>query len=94
MSWIGRFGNLFRRDRLTDELEEELASHIEEAIESGRHVDEARRAFGAALRHREQSRDIKLLPLSTPTTATRTIAMILTTRVFATTAKPKAIARI
>jgi putative ABC transport system permease protein len=62
MSWIRRFINLFRRSRLDWELEEELASHIEEAIERGRSTDEARRAFGAILRHREASRDIKLLP--------------------------------
>jgi predicted permease len=57
-----RFTNLFRQGRLNDELDEELASHIDEAIERGRSAEEARRAFGAELRHREQSRDIKLLP--------------------------------
>src|SRR6185503_21143916 len=62
MSWVRRFTNLFRRARLNDELEEELASHIEEAMERGRSAEEARRAFGGALRYREQSRDIKLLP--------------------------------
>jgi putative ABC transport system permease protein len=62
MSWIGRFTNLLRRGRLDRELEEELASHIEQAIEQGRSPEEARRAFGSTLRHRETSRDIKLLP--------------------------------
>ncbi len=62
MSWLGRFTNLFRRDRLDRELEEELAAHIEEALEHGRSAEEARRAFGATLHHRETSRDIKLLP--------------------------------
>jgi putative ABC transport system permease protein len=61
MSWVRRFTNLFRQGRLNEELDEELASHIEEAIEQGRSGEEARRAFGGALRHREQSRDIKLL---------------------------------
>src|SRR5882724_270748 len=62
MSWMRRLANLFRQRRLNDEIDEELASHIEEAIARGRSAEEARRAFGGALRHREQSRDIKLLP--------------------------------
>lgn len=62
MSWIGRFANLFRRNQLDNELDEELASHWEEALERGRSAHDVRRAFGPALRHREQSRDIKLLP--------------------------------
>src|SRR5919197_6521289 len=62
MSWISRFTNLFRQRRLDSELEEELASHIEDGIEAGRSAGEARRAFGSALRYREQSRDWKLLP--------------------------------
>ena len=62
MSWMRRLANLFRQRRLNDEIDEELASHIEEAIEQGRSAEEARRAFGGALRLREQSRDIKLLP--------------------------------
>ena len=61
MAWIGRFANLFRRGRLDRELDEELASHIEEAIALGRAAKEARRAFGGPLRYREQSRDIKLI---------------------------------
>ena len=62
MSWMRRLANLFRQRRLNDEIDEELASHIEEAMARGRSAEEARRAFGGALRHREQSRDIKLLP--------------------------------
>jgi predicted permease len=62
MSWIARFTNTFRRDRLDRDLEEELASHIEEAVARGRSVEEARQAFGSLLRHRESSREIKLLP--------------------------------
>src|SRR6266511_1754861 len=62
MSWITHFANLFRQRRLHDELEEELASHIDEAVERSRSAAEARRAFGGALRYREQSRDLKLLP--------------------------------
>src|SRR5688572_12330510 len=62
MSWIGRLTNLFRRDRLASELEEELASHIDEAIAHGRSAADARRAFGGALQYRERSRDIRVLP--------------------------------
>src|SRR5262245_36185654 len=62
MSWIRRFVNVFRRRRIGDEIEAELASHIEKAIEQGRAAEEARRKFGSSLRHRERSRDIKLLP--------------------------------
>jgi hypothetical protein len=62
MSWMRRVANLFHRERLDRELEEELAAHIEEAIERGRTEEEARRSFGAALLLRERSRDIKLLP--------------------------------
>ncbi len=61
MSWTRRIVNLFRQRRLNRELDEEMASHIEEAIERGRDPEEARRAFGSTLSHREQSRDIKLV---------------------------------
>ncbi len=62
MSWIGRFVNIFRQRRISGEIEEELAAHIEEAIERGRSAAEVRKAFGGALQHRERSRDIRLLP--------------------------------
>jgi putative ABC transport system permease protein len=62
MSWIKRFTNLFRQEQLDRELDLELASHVAEAIERGRSAGEARRAFGAMLRHRERSHDIRLLP--------------------------------
>ena len=54
--------NALRADRLSREIDEELQSHIAEAIEQGRDPAEARRAFGSALRRREESRDIRLLP--------------------------------
>ena len=60
MSWWSRLGNVFRGDRMRRELDEELESHIEEAIEQGRDPAEARRAFGSALRRREETRDIKI----------------------------------
>jgi predicted permease len=43
------------------EIDEELEAHIVEAIEAGRDPVEARRAFGGMLRHREESRDARLV---------------------------------
>lgn len=51
-----------RGDRVSREIDEELESHIAEAVEHGRERDEARRAFGSALLTREQSRDARILP--------------------------------
>jgi predicted permease len=62
MLWLVRVINLFRRDRLDRELEEEMAAHLEEALEHGRDSAEARRSLGSSLHHREHSRDIKLIP--------------------------------
>lgn len=62
MSLWSRIANVFRRDRLNREIEEELQSHIAEAIAEGRDPGEARRAFGSVLSHREKSRDIRLIP--------------------------------
>ncbi|MGD0774704.1 MAG: ABC transporter permease [Candidatus Solibacter sp.] len=44
------------------DIEEELQSHIAEAITEGRDPGEARRAFGSVLSHRERSRNIRLIP--------------------------------
>lgn len=49
-------------ERLNRELDEEMRAHIEEAVENGRDPEEARRAFGSALRTREESRDVKVVP--------------------------------
>jgi predicted permease len=48
-----------RGERLNREIDEELQSHIEEAIASGRDPREAHRAFGSALRAREASHSIR-----------------------------------
>ena len=56
-----RIANVFRPDRLSGEIDEELQAHVEEAIEQGRDPAEARRALGAALRLREESRDVRLI---------------------------------
>jgi predicted permease len=61
MSWWSRIANLLRIDSVSREIDEELASHIAEAIGQGRDPMEARRAFGSALRRREESRDIRLV---------------------------------
>jgi predicted permease len=60
MSLWSRVRNVFRRDGLNLEIDEELESHITEAIAEGRDPREARRAFGSALRRREESRDARV----------------------------------
>src|SRR5260370_24690422 len=60
MSLWSRMANVLRSDRLSREIDEELQTHIAEAMEQGRDPAEARRAFGSALRAREESRDIRL----------------------------------
>ncbi len=62
MSLWSRIANVFRGDRLSREIQEEFQSHLEEAIEQGRDPGEVRRAFGGALRLREESRDARLVP--------------------------------
>ena len=61
MSIFSRFANVFHPDRLTRDIDEELASHLAEAADRGRDPVEARRAFGSPLRYREESRDLSLL---------------------------------
>jgi putative ABC transport system permease protein len=61
MSWWSRIANVFRGDRLSNEIEEEFYAHIEEAIEDGIDPTEARRAFGPVLQRREESRDVRLI---------------------------------
>jgi predicted permease len=59
MSLWSRISNALRGERLNREIDEELQSHIEEAIASGRDPKEARRAFGSALHAREASHSIR-----------------------------------
>ena len=56
-----RVGNVFRRDRLNRELDEEFEAHIADAVGDGRDAEEARRAFGPMLRQREASREFRVL---------------------------------
>ena len=48
MSLWYRIANVFRAERLSREIDEELQAHIDEAIENGREPAEVRRAFGGA----------------------------------------------
>lgn len=62
MSLWSRFYNAVRTRRLDREIDEELESHLAEAVERGRDPEEARRAFGSRLRIREESREVRVLP--------------------------------
>ena len=70
MSWIRRFTNLFRQNRLEEDIDDELRFHIEEkaaelerqGISPAAAAAEARRRLGNRLLLRETSRDIKVLP--------------------------------
>jgi predicted permease len=59
MSLWSRISNALHSERLNREISEELQSHIEEAIASGRDPYEARRSFGSILRQREASHSIR-----------------------------------
>jgi predicted permease len=61
MSWWSRLANVFRPDRLSRDIDEELQAHIDEAVDRGRDPAEAHRSLGPALRLREESRDMRLL---------------------------------
>ncbi len=62
MSLWSRIANVFRGERLAREIDEELQSHIDEAMENGRDPAEVRRAFGPLLATRDESRDIRVVP--------------------------------
>jgi predicted permease len=62
MSWWSRIGNVWRGERLDREIDEELEEHVADAVDRGRDPDEARRALGPALRYRERSHDLRVLP--------------------------------
>ena len=61
MSLWSRITYVFRGDRLNQEIDEEFAAHIEEAIAAGSDPAEVRRTFGSQLRLREQSRDARIV---------------------------------
>jgi len=62
MSLWWRIVNVFRGDGASREIDEELQSHLDEAIAQGRDPEEVRQAFGSPLRHREESRDARMVP--------------------------------
>ena len=59
MSLWSRIANALHGERLNREIDEELQSHIEEAIASGCDPKEAHRAFGSTLRAREASHSVR-----------------------------------
>jgi predicted permease len=59
MSLWSRISNALHGERLNREIEEELQSHIEEAIASGRDPKEAHGAFGSTLHAREAGHSIR-----------------------------------
>ena len=69
MSWLSRLGRVIRPGRIDEELDEELRFHLEAraddlAARGLSHEEaavEARRRLGSPLRHREMSREVKLL---------------------------------
>jgi putative ABC transport system permease protein len=61
MSLWSRIRNVLRAEGLNREIDEELEAHIAEAVAQGRDPIEARKAFGSVLRHREESRDVRLV---------------------------------
>src|ERR1700721_2547114 len=61
MSLWSRIANVFRGDRLNREIDEELESHIAEAMEHGRNPEEARRALGRMAQHQQQSHDAHVI---------------------------------
>ena len=60
MSLWSRLQNVFRREWLRRDIDEELESHLLEAVERGRDPSEARAAFGPAPRWREESLDAQI----------------------------------
>jgi predicted permease len=54
MSTWSRVANIFRGEKVSSEIAEEMESHIAEAIEQGRDPDEARRALGFDYQRRQQ----------------------------------------
>ncbi|MEO8026386.1 MAG: ABC transporter permease [Bryobacteraceae bacterium] len=60
MSLLSRIRNVFRGERVNREIDNELQSHLDEAVEAGRGIDDARRAFGSVLARREEIRDLRV----------------------------------
>ena len=61
MGLLSRLGNVFRGERLNGEIQEEMESHLAEAVAQGRDPVEARRAFGSVAREREASHSLRVV---------------------------------
>ncbi len=61
MSLWSRFWNALRGERLSQEIDDEFAAHVAEAVAQGRDPEEARRAFGSAFRRHDESRDTRVV---------------------------------
>jgi hypothetical protein len=59
MSLWSRVANVLRRDRLSRDIDKELAFHLGEASKQGGDPAEVRRAFGSPPRQREAVRDVE-----------------------------------
>jgi putative ABC transport system permease protein len=62
MSLWSRIANVIRSERLRRDIDEEMQSHIQEAIAEGRDPAEVQRMLGSVLRYGEESRDVRLIP--------------------------------
>ncbi len=60
MPFWSRLSNVFRSERLNREWDEEFASHLDEAIASGRDPEEVRRAFGSMQQQKERSHEFRV----------------------------------
>jgi predicted permease len=61
VAYWSRLVSTLRGSRVLAEIDEELDTHVREAVASGRDPAEARRAFGSSLRHREESHDARVI---------------------------------
>lgn len=62
MSFWTRLKNTARGNRLNRDIDEELQSHVDAAVDAGRDSVEARRGLGSPWTARDASRDVRLLP--------------------------------
>jgi putative ABC transport system permease protein len=61
MSMWTRVRNVFRGERLNGEIQEEMETHLAEAVAQGRDPVEARRAFGSTMRRGEESHSVRVV---------------------------------
>lgn len=61
MSLWTRVVNAFRPGRVNREIDDELLAHLEDAQAEGRDMEEARRALGSPLKHRDNAHDARVV---------------------------------